>query len=471
MVAPPVHTGDIVAGKYAVIRPLGKGGMGFVVAARHTTLDQVVAIKFLVKGFGEKGESAARFLREARAAAKIESDYVCRVFDTGVLDSGVPFFVMELLDGIDLEQEIDQRGRLPADEAVDFTMQALDAIATAHKLGIIHRDLKPANLFLTERADGTRRLKVFDFGISKTDEIDVEIEDTQGIIGTPAYMSPEQARNAKKTDHRTDLFSLGAILFEALAGRPPHLGESVGEILDSVMNKKPRDLGELRPDLPPELVAAVMRALEPDREARFANAQEFARALSPFASSAFANLVQSIPAPNPSQQRIAAADSVRPSSSRPSASTRETVAGWTQGGLRELVSRRRGYVVFGVAALLVSAVVWLALARNHARANASDEGSSATSPIASLGRPDVDGVALASAASPIPSGPSARASGSSVPAPSLLQAPAQVSSPVTYAQPEKASAPTKAPQKNTPAPSHDLPPGKNKGNPLLDNRE
>ena len=158
----------MVAGKYCVERVLGVGGMGVVVRARHTTLDQIVAIKFLVANrFDSHEEAVARFLTEARAAARIESDHVCRVFDVGTLPSGIPFMVMEHLEGQDLDDEIQARGQIPITEAVDYVMQAGDAIAAAHQLGIVHRDIKPANLFLAIRPDGSRRVKVLDFGISK----------------------------------------------------------------------------------------------------------------------------------------------------------------------------------------------------------------------------------------------------------------------------------------------------------------
>src|SRR4051812_6958753 len=173
--------------------------MGLGVSARHTTLDQVVAIKFLVVNrFATHEEAIARFLDEARAAASIESDYVCRVFDVGTLEDGTPFMVMEHLEGRDLDDEIQQRGQLELVEAVDYVLQAADALAAAHQLGIVHRDIKPANLFLATRPDGTRRVKVLDFGISKigTSAEITSARRESASLGTPAYMSPEQARGA-----------------------------------------------------------------------------------------------------------------------------------------------------------------------------------------------------------------------------------------------------------------------------------
>jgi eukaryotic-like serine/threonine-protein kinase len=254
---PPVAPGDVVAEKYRIERVLGIGGMGFVMAARHITLDQAVAIKFLIPR--HNGEAATeRFEREARASARIESDHVCRVFDTGTLPTGMPFMVMEYLDGHDLEVELEGRSGLPVPQAVDYVLQALDAVAAAHSIGIIHRDLKPANLFLTVRADYSRRLKVLDFGISKmlSDSI---ITDTKGIIGTPAYMSPEQAKNSRKTDLRTDIWSMGAIMYELFSGQPPYVGETVGEVLALVLNESPKPLRELAPNLPPGTSASASR--------------------------------------------------------------------------------------------------------------------------------------------------------------------------------------------------------------------
>jgi serine/threonine protein kinase len=288
--ASPVSQGEIVAGKYRVERVLGVGGMGVVVSARHTTLDQVVAIKFLIANEIESHEvSIGRFLAEARAAARIESDYVCRVFDVGTLPTGVPFMVMEHLEGRDLDEEIAQRGQLDLVEAVDFVLQAADALAAAHVLGIVHRDIKPANLFLALRPDGTRRVKVLDFGISKhasASGYDAPCL-TQGAssLGTPAYMSPEQVRGASDVDARTDIWGLGAILYELITGQMAFVGKDVKAILDHVLSDDPCPMPSLRRDVPSELDAIVMRCLDRDRDRRWATAAKFARALSTYGSS------------------------------------------------------------------------------------------------------------------------------------------------------------------------------------------
>ena len=278
-----------MAGKYRVERVLGIGGMGVVVSARHTTLDQVVAIKFLVANGQESREVAiGRFLAEARAAARIESDYVCRVFDVGTLPTGVPFMVMEHLEGRDLDEEIAQRGQLDLVEAVDFVLQAADALAAAHTLGIVHRDIKPANLFLALRPDGTRRVKVLDFGISRHGtggEHDTpRLTQSASSLGTPAYMSPEQVRALPDVDARTDIWGLGAILYELLTGQMAFVGKDVKSILDHVLEDDPCPMQSLRRNVPSELEAIVMRCLERDRDRRWLSAATFARALAAYGS-------------------------------------------------------------------------------------------------------------------------------------------------------------------------------------------
>jgi len=281
--SPPIGIGDVVD-KYRVERVIGVGAMGVVVAARHVTLEQIVAIKFLVEHrFGSREESIARFLGEARAAARIESDHVCRVSDVGMLPSGVPYMIMEHLDGNDLEEEIVSRGQLELVESVDYVLQALDAIAAAHQLGIVHRDLKPANLFLARRPDGSRRVKVLDFGISKADaEGKKRFTRETKSLGTPAYMPPEQVKDPMNVDHRADIWALGAILYEIITGQMAFVGTNLKEVLDRVLGEQPCPVHALRRDVPPELVAIVGRALAKDRGARWPTAATFARALAPF---------------------------------------------------------------------------------------------------------------------------------------------------------------------------------------------
>jgi len=212
MAAAALREGDLLAGKYRIDRVLGQGGMGLVLAAFHLELEQPVAVKVLHPELAERGDAAAPFRREARAAAKIKSEHVVRVLDVGTLDGGGAYMVMEYLEGNDLSEEMQRRGQLPVYETLDFMLQACEAVSEAHIAGIIHRDLKPANLFLSRRPDCSRVAKVLDFGISKSvvpgSTSDPSLTITSTIMGSPLYMSPEQMRSAKHVDARTDIWSL-----------------------------------------------------------------------------------------------------------------------------------------------------------------------------------------------------------------------------------------------------------------------
>jgi serine/threonine-protein kinase len=279
--------GDIVAGKYQVEKILGKGGMGVVVAARHTSLRQHVAVKFLLPKAMTLPGAAERFLREARSAVAIKSEHVARVIDVGELESGAPYMVMEHLSGTDFGQVLKARGTLPVREAVDFLLQAFEAIAEAHALGIIHRDLKPGNLFLTTRADGSPLVKVLDFGLSKAikpgeDEHSLTAPDV--IVGSPHYMSPEQLRSLKQVDARTDVWALGVILYQLLSGRRPFESDSLVGTCARIAAEPPTPLRERKPDVPPELEAIIVRCLEKDREKRVQSVADLARLLAPYGS-------------------------------------------------------------------------------------------------------------------------------------------------------------------------------------------
>jgi serine/threonine protein kinase len=283
----PIAVGQVVAQKYRVDRFIGQGGMGVVVAGFHLELDQPVAIKFLVSQSGLESEGAERFRREARAAAKIHSEHVARVFDIGLLDGRVPYMVMELLNGNDLEHEIEQRGALPVAEAAGYILQAIDAVAEAHSAGIVHRDLKPTNLFLAERADGSRIVKVLDFGISKSlgsgRQLEVALTRTAAFVGSPLYMSPEQMRSARDVDARADVWALGAILYVMVTGQLPHPGVSLPEVCLAVMNTPPRPLTDFLSDAPEGLESILMKCLAKEPAQRYATVAELAERLLPFA--------------------------------------------------------------------------------------------------------------------------------------------------------------------------------------------
>jgi serine/threonine protein kinase len=278
---------DILSGKYRLEKVIGRGGMGVVMAAWHLELDQRVALKFLLPELAEHQEAAERFRREARASAKIKSEHVARVLDVGTLDGGVPFMVMEHLDGRDLALEHRERGPLPVQDVIDYVLQAIEAVAEAHSLGIVHRDLKPENLFLSKRPDGTRCIKVLDFGISKSIVLGSEgraLTHTAIIMGSPFYMSPEQMRAPRSVDARTDIWSIGAILYDLIAGRPPYVAETIPQLCTMMLEGDPPPLGSLRTDLNPQLERVISRCLVRDVAKRWMSVGDLAVALLPFAS-------------------------------------------------------------------------------------------------------------------------------------------------------------------------------------------
>ncbi len=281
--------GDLIAEKYRVDSVLGIGGMGRVFAATHLDLGQEVAIKVLTvqEEDSRREEARERFLREGRATAALVSDHVVRVYDVGTLESGAPFMVMERLRGQDLAHTVQLGGPLAVELAAECVRQAAEAIACAHAQGIVHRDLKPSNLFLTQRSDGTPLVKVLDFGISKTMHHELEPESvsltaTRSVLGTPFYMSPEQVRDAKKVDFRTDIWSLGLILHELLCGSPAFEGTTLPGVCASIAADPPAALRLKRPQVPMELEAIVLKCLEKDASRRFRSARELAIALAPW---------------------------------------------------------------------------------------------------------------------------------------------------------------------------------------------
>ncbi len=289
-----VALGEILAGKYRVERVLGIGGVGAVVAAHDLHLDQTVALKFLLPEALANADAVSRFTREARAAVKIRSEHVARVFDVSTLPNGAPYIVMEYLEGGDLAHWLVERGPLPVEQAVEFVLHAAVAVAEAHALGIIHRDLKPANLFCVRRSDGLLSIKVLDFGISKIIARAGSIPDaltaqghgvTQGstMMGSPHYMSPEQMRSSKDVDAQTDIWALGVTLFELLTGRPPFQAESITELAITIANEPEPALRSFRPDAPSGLETVIALCLKKDPSQRFRNVAEFALALQPFA--------------------------------------------------------------------------------------------------------------------------------------------------------------------------------------------
>ncbi|MFZ5894585.1 MAG: protein kinase domain-containing protein [Myxococcota bacterium] len=281
--------GSIVGGRYRIVSLIGVGGVGRVYLARHIELDTEVAIKVLRPEMTEREEAVQRFGREARASVRLRSERIARVFDVGTQE-GTPYFVMEYMLGCDL-LELRRQGSTDLSTLAEFFIQACEGLADAHAQGVVHRDIKPENLFIVRDANGWRTLKIFDFGISKFSltgkysDVDLAAKRTEVMMGTPHYISPEQIRSTRDVDHRTDLWSLGVVMFEVLSnGILPFREErEVTALIAEVLEKPHRSLLDVAPNVPEGLAAIVDRCLVKDREARYQSAAEIAVDLLPFA--------------------------------------------------------------------------------------------------------------------------------------------------------------------------------------------
>jgi len=301
--------GTLIAGKYRVERMLGEGGMGIVLEATHAKLGQRVAVKMLRPEVAARTDVIARFQREARIAAQLTSDHVTRVVDIGQADSGELFLVMELLEGYDLATELAQHGARPISVAVDYVLQACEALAEAHAAGLVHRDVKPANLFLARRPLGRPPIiKVLDFGLSKAPDVDsYGLTRTASTFGTPQYMSPEQVRSTKHVDARTDQHALALVLYELIAGAPAYAGPSPAATAVNIITQPPPQVRDVRPEVPHELNDALVRALAKEPDDRFADVGRFARAIAPFGGAGAGEALEAIGAALSTARRVAGA--------------------------------------------------------------------------------------------------------------------------------------------------------------------
>jgi len=271
-------------GNYRAISLLGEGGMGAVYLAEHPGIGRRVAVKVLHKNYTRDEQLLGRFLNEARAANAIRHPNIIEILDSGVIADGTPFLVMELLEGESLGTRLRRVGPLTVANALDFAYQTASALGAAHKKGIVHRDLKPDNLYIIADPHDTERerIKVLDFGIAKlqTGPSSDSVKTRTGtLMGTPIYMSPEQCRGTRAVDHRSDMYSLGVILFEMLVGHPPFVSEGFGELVNMHLNVPPPSPRASRHDIPEALDAIVLKMLAKNPDERFADMAELQAAL------------------------------------------------------------------------------------------------------------------------------------------------------------------------------------------------
>ncbi|HEY2517260.1 MAG TPA: serine/threonine-protein kinase [Polyangiaceae bacterium] len=449
MLSPPdsessLRPGRLLGGKYRVERVLGAGGMGVVVAARHVALDTRFAIKLMRREAASDEESVARFLHEARAAGRLKSEHCVHVIDVGTLENGAPYMVMELLVGQDLAELLARSGaRCPA-EAVDYVLQTCEGIAEAHSRGIVHRDIKPHNLFVTKGVDGMPLVKVLDFGLAKSVRSTKDgraLTQTKAVLGSPAYMSPEQMRASRTVDARTDTWSLGVCLYELLTGRTPFEGATYPEVCSLVLNEPPAPLPS---DVPRELSRVIARCLQKDPRRRYADVAELASALEDFASTrgAAARIRAVLDTPRPGPE-LAGGDPLRD----PDAETKTAAAFDT--------TRRRPRSTTGIATpwpsvLAVSMVVGAALGTVAVTRSAASHAAAATT---SLSAPPAPSPLLAPAAPASTTETSVSGAGSSsraiTPAPVASAPEVSPAKPVHHAPRARPAAPAAAPPKSS----------------------
>jgi len=343
--------GTVLDGRFEILSTLGNGAMSVVVSARHLQLRQKVAIKMLRPEYATYPDVVTRFLREARAAACLRNEHVVSVTDVGMLPTGVPYLIMEHLQGMDLAAHLAAHGPLPVDQAVEYVFQVLEALAEAHRAGIVHRDIKPANLLVAQREDGSALVKVLDFGVSKLsgpEYTEHGLTVQSPLLGSPSYMSPEQIKNPSDVDARTDIWSLGVVLYELITGHLPFSGRTAPELVSAICAPQPTPIAGLISRAPIELVGVIGRCVHKNRDGRYSNVQELARALLPFARTAAAQVsvdrvLMIASAPRPVRPEL------EPSVPLP-ASVTHTIR---DGGLRSTrVPRRRSHLMLAGAAVL-----------------------------------------------------------------------------------------------------------------------
>jgi eukaryotic-like serine/threonine-protein kinase len=281
------QVGEIVQEKFLLESCIGSGGMGVVFQGEHLLLKTRIALKCLRTELVGDAAALARFLQEARLAASIENEHSTRIHDVGTTSDGTPYIVMEYLRGVALDEHLERTGPLPVADVVTIVLQLLAVLAEAHGKGLVHRDLKPANLFLQERSNGELWVKVMDFGISKHVGVgpapNLGITTPHTLLGSPQYMSPEQLRDSSTVDHRSDIWSVGVMIYELLAGTIPFDAESLADLCAIILDRQPAPLRKFRGDVPPGLEDVILRTLSKDAASRPQNVGELALLLAPYA--------------------------------------------------------------------------------------------------------------------------------------------------------------------------------------------
>jgi serine/threonine-protein kinase len=440
----PLAIGTVVAGKYEVVRKLAEGGLGIVVLAVHRDLNQRVAIKYLKPEALATSALVARFHREARLAASLHSEHVVRVFDVGRHRRVGPYMVMEYLEGSDLATVMTS-GRIEVATAVDYVLQACDALAEAHSHGIVHRDLKPENLFLARRGTRGTIVKVVDFGLSKVtvpagqSGAFPRLTEQGERFGTPMFMSPEQLACSADVDARSDIWALGVVLFELLTSELPFEGLTAATLAANIFSATPRDLLPLRPDAGPELEAVIRRCLAKDPAGRYRDIEALAAALVPHGP------------PSAAERLEAIRRALRTGSVKPPRKERASVAPARDAGTTRVV----GLGALVVAAVLGAGVVLRQqLARPAHREvvagvtqvapSASVRVATSASVAASASAPAVEPAAASAPASPVAAPEPVRAAVAPSPSPSPLAEPKRRSatpSPSALARPQASADP------------------------------